>query len=90
MKPVSSAALERPSSGGSNASSPRGGSPRSASTFSTPIVGEALEDRREALAGLADAERWAMTSIPYSFWILSATSTVPSRVAPPAPYVTET
>ena len=55
MNSASSAALPRPPSGWTKSSSPRGGSPRSAKTFSIPAARDPVERLREALPGLADA-----------------------------------
>ena len=58
------AELIQAAGGATKSESPRGGSPRRASTFSDPRRGEAGEDRLEALEGLADAARWVTVSIP--------------------------
>lgn len=45
---------------------------------------------RISCSGVASMQlKWATASIPYSFFILEAISTVFSVVDPPAPYVTE-
>ena len=64
---------------------PRGGSPRSAKMFSIPASAIRSSDRREALARLADAAQVGHRLEPYWSRIAFVVSTVPSRVAPPAP-----
>ena len=85
MNPVSSAAEESPSSGGVKSASPRGGSPRRASTLSIPISAKRSRSDRSPSRVSPTQLRWAITSSPWSRLIRSAISTVPSRVAPPAP-----
>ena len=86
MKAVSSAALAEPALGRLELGSlPAGGSPRSASTFCDPRLGEAVEQRLEPSRVSPTQLRCAIASIPCSRLIRVAISTVPSRVAPPAP-----
>ena len=85
MKAASSAELVRPPGVGVNEPSPRGGSPRSASTFSIPASA-----KRERIVSMPSTVsptmlRWAIVSIPNSCWMRVVTSTVPSRVEPAAP-----
>ncbi len=85
MTEASAAELVSPPGVGSNLPSPRGGSPRSASTLLIPASAN-----RERIASTSSTVapttlRWAIVSIPNSCWIRVVTSTVPSRVEPAAP-----
>ena len=51
-------------------------------------ISSMISSRR--LTGSPTQERWAIASMPSSCLIHFVTSTVLSRVDPPAPYVTET
>src|SRR5215210_1627448 len=90
MKAASSAALPRPPSGWTKSSCPAGGSPRSAKTFSMPAsaIRSRVPPRPSAVS--PTQLRCAMTSKPTSSRSALVISTVPSRVDPPAPYVTDT
>ena len=85
MNAASSAALPRPPSGWTKSSSPRGGSPRSAKTFSIPAA--AIRSSVAARPSVVSPTqlRWAIVSRPSSSFSAVVISTVPSRVEPPAP-----
>ena len=62
-----------------------GGSPRSASTFSMPAAAHLVEDLAQRSTGSPTQVRCAIASMPRSSLIRFVTSTVRSRVEPPAP-----
>ena len=85
MKRVRSAALPSPPSGWSKSLCPRGGSPRSAKTFSIPAAA-ILSSVAESPSVVSPTQlRWAIVSKPRSSFSARVISTVPSRVEPPAP-----
>ena len=85
MNSASSAALPRPPSGWTKSSSPRGGSPRSAKTFSIPAsaIRSSVSERPSLVS--PTQLRCAIVSSPTSSLSALVISTVPSRVEPPAP-----
>src|SRR6476469_279958 len=86
---VRSAAQESPPSGCWKSVWPLGGSPRSARIFSIPASAiSSMVSRRLSLVSPTQL-RWAIASTPCSSRISRVSSTVPSRVSPPAPSVTE-
>src|SRR3954451_19786491 len=90
MKAASSVALDRPPSGARKFGSPRGGSPRRARTFSMPAAAKRSRISINPSRVSPTQLRCAIASSPCACLMRVAISTVPSRVAPPAPYVTET
>ncbi len=85
MNSASSAALPSPPSGWTKSSCPRGGSPRSAKTFSMPAaaIWSSVADSPSVVS--PTQLRWAIVSNPISSFSALVISTVPSRVEPPAP-----
>ena len=85
MNAASSAALPSPPSGWAKPSCPRGGSPRSANTFSIPAASIRSSVAASPSVVSPTQLRWAIVSRPTPSFSARVISTVPSRVEPPAP-----
>src|SRR3984885_6971787 len=88
--PTRSLACAKPPSTARNAVSPRGGSPRKASTFWMPAASSSRKSSRNSSSVLPEHVTCASTSMPVSPLMRLAISTDRLRVDPPAPYVTDT